>query len=101
MYPYIQLVERHVVSEVPVQPIRFLYQQDPARSILPEVLHHLPETGSSGALRSLDIDELPDNRKAMLSRVVHFQLLLCRNRIAFLLLVLRGNTRIADGLNPL
>ena len=59
----IQLVERHPVLEVPVEPVRLLDEEFPAGGCLSEEVEHFAEAGPASLLGGLHVHELTNYRQ--------------------------------------
>ena len=70
----VDLLQRHVIPEISVQPIGFFDPQNPASFVLLEEPHHLSELLSADSLGSLDVHEFSKYLEAMAIRVLDQQL---------------------------
>ena len=88
----IQLVDRHPVLEVAIEPVGLLDQDHPHVRMRPQPGHHLAEGAAAGLLGGLDVHILLRHGEALGGGVVLEQLQLRRDRVALLLLLLGGDT---------
>ena len=92
----VQVVNRHVVSEVAVEPVSFLDEKDFDRGRLLQEMHHVPEGGTSGLPSCLYVHELLSNLKSVLLRVLTEEFMLRIKRETFFFLLLTGHAGVGD-----
>ncbi|MCO5156828.1 MAG: hypothetical protein M9945_08745 [Aquamicrobium sp.] len=90
----VQLVDRHPVLEVAIEPVGLLDKDHPHIGMRPQPSHHLAESAAAGLLGGLDVHILLRHGEALSGGVVLEQLQLRRDRVALLLLLLGGDTRV-------
>jgi hypothetical protein len=90
----LQLVHRHPVLEVAVEPVGLLDRHHPDRRMLLQIADHLAEGGAAGLLGSFNVHIFLGDREALRRRVFLQQLQLRRDRKALLLLLLRGDAGV-------
>lgn len=91
-----QLVNRHVVFEVAIQPVGLLNQDGLDGGRFLEEMHHLAKVGPPRLLCGLNVYKFFDDLKAILLRVLAEQLELRRNGEPFFLLLLAGHTGVEN-----
>ena len=98
----VQLVHRHPVLEVAIEPVRLLDQHHADGRMRLQIGDHLAEGSAAGLLGGFDVDIFLRHREAVRRRVFLQQLQLRRDREAFLLLLLGGDAgidhRVAGGI---
>jgi hypothetical protein len=95
---HVQIVHRHPILEVAVEPVRLLDQQHADGGMCLEISHHLAEGGAARLFGGFDVDIFLRHREAVRRRVVLQQLQLRRDREAFLFLLLGGDAGIGHRL---
>lgn len=90
----IKVFERHRIAQIPVEPVRLLDQQHPARPVALEPRHHFREMHPSGCLGSLDIFEGLYDLETVAVGVFTQKLGLRSERKTFLLLFTAGNAGV-------
>ncbi|MCJ7577888.1 MAG: hypothetical protein MUO91_05515 [candidate division Zixibacteria bacterium] len=70
MYLQVKLIYGHIVSEIPVKPVRLLNKDDSNRRIPLKKSYHLTEVCSPGLLGCLNIDEFLDHLEIILVGIV-------------------------------
>ena len=94
MHLDIQLVHRHPVLQVAIEPVGLLDQQHADRRMRPQVGYHLPEGRAPGVLGGFHVHIFLRDREALCRRIFLQQLQLRRDREALLLLLLGGDAGI-------
>jgi hypothetical protein len=70
----IELVHRHPVLEVPVEPVSLLDQQHPHSGVGPEVGDHLTEGGATGVFCRFNVQMFLCDRETLRRRILPEQL---------------------------
>jgi hypothetical protein len=100
MHLHVQLVHRHPILEVAVEPVGLLDQHHANRSVRLEISNHLAEGGAASLLGGLNVQIFLRPRKAVSGGVFLEELQLRRDREALLLLFLGGDAGIDHRLPP-
>ena len=97
----VELVDRHPILEVAVEPVGLLDQHDANQRMRLEIGDHFAEGGAASLLGGLHVHVFLHDRKAVGGGVFLEQLQLRRDREALLLLLLGGDAgidhRVATG----
>ena len=75
----IEVLQRHVIAEVPIQPVGLFHEDRATARALLEEADHFAELFPSGALRGFNVGEFTHNLKAMLLAILPQKLALGGN----------------------
>ena len=93
----VEFVDGDPVAEVPVKTVGFLYQHQKATAVLAGKGDHMAEGGTARLLGGLDVNEFLQDLQLTASSIRSQQIELRRDRVAFALLILRGDSSVEDG----